>query len=107
MDKTLYKLFIKRYRQELRHMTQEELADLVGIAPSYISMLEQDNITRTRSPKLTLLRDIAYSLGVCPNDILHFPCLGCQLLEGCGKRQYFEDNGEDEDFFENNIIYYL
>lgn len=86
-------------------MTQEELAFLVNVAPSYISMFEQDNRTRTRSPKLNLIRDVAFSLEVCPNSIVVFPCACCELKENCKKRNDVKD--DNEHFFEDNIGYYI
>lgn len=78
---------------------------MVGVAPSYISFFEQDNSTRTRSPKLNLIRDIAYALKVCPNSIVVFPCNQCELKENCKKRNDVKD--DNEHFFEDNIGYYI
>jgi transcriptional regulator with XRE-family HTH domain len=86
-------------------MTQEELAYKCNISPSYISMLEQDNITRSRSPSLALIRDIAYALEVCPNDILNMECINCKLCNNCPKKQYIDE--DDDDFYKDNLIYYL
>ncbi|NRU52437.1 helix-turn-helix transcriptional regulator [Clostridium beijerinckii] len=105
MGTNLYTLYIKKYRKNLRHMTQEELAYKCGVAPSYISMLEQDNITRRRSPSLALVRDLAYSLEICPNDILIFRCSDCKFENSCNRKQYVEE--DNEDFYKDNLIYYL
>jgi DNA-binding XRE family transcriptional regulator len=100
----LYTLYIKKFRT-LRGYTQEQLADMVGISQAMIALLEADNSTRKKSPRLELLIRISNALGVCCNDILHFHCNGCSSYEICNKRQYLEN--DDDDFFENNIIYYL
>lgn len=89
----------------MRHMSQEELAYRSGLSPSYISMLEQSNVIRSRSPKLTIIRDIAIALEVCPNDLIHFSCFNCPLFSKCNKKHYLHE--EEEDFFDDNLIYYL
>lgn len=86
-------------------MTQEDLAFLIGVAPSYLSFYEQDNLTRTRSPKLNLIRDIGLALKICPNDLIILPCTSCELKNECKKRKYVKD--DNEHFFEDNIGYYL
>ena len=105
MSTNLYTLHIKKYRKNLRHITQEELAYKCNISPSYISMLEQDNITRSRSPSLALIRDIAYALEVCPNDIANMECIYCKLCNKCPKKKYITE--DEEDFYKDNFIYYL
>jgi DNA-binding XRE family transcriptional regulator len=98
-----YEILFKHFRN-FRHMTQEELAFLVKIAPSYLSMFEQNNTTRTRSPKLNLIRDVAFALNVCPNDIIYFPCKTCEMKDSCVRKKQVID---DDHNFENIINYYL
>jgi transcriptional regulator with XRE-family HTH domain len=86
-------------------MTLEELSYKSGVSVSYISRLENDNIIRDRSPNLKTLLKIAIALSVCPSDILTYECDGCEQNDGCNKRQYLED--DNEDFYDNNLIYYL
>jgi transcriptional regulator with XRE-family HTH domain len=100
----MYTLYIKKFRH-LRHLSQEELAFLSGISASYISRLESDNITRSRSPKLSVLLDISLALKICPRDILFYECINCVLSTECNKKQYLDEY--DDDFYENNVIYYL
>jgi predicted transcriptional regulator len=85
-------------------MSQESLAFKVGISQGYIAQLEMDNIVRRKSPKLSLILEISRALEVCPNDLVRFHCIGCEMEDTCPKRQYME---EDEDFFDDNLIYYL
>jgi transcriptional regulator with XRE-family HTH domain len=99
-----YILLFKKYRN-FRHMTQEELSFRIGLTPSYLSFFEQDNITRTRSPKLNLIRDIAYALKVCPNSIVIFPCNQCELRDNCRKRK--DVKNDNKNFFEDNLEYYI
>lgn len=80
--KMLYELAIKYYRHK-SHMSQEELAYKVGVSQAYIAMLEQSNITRKKSPKLSLIADIALALEVCPNKIMRFSCTNCSLNTKC------------------------
>jgi transcriptional regulator with XRE-family HTH domain len=96
-------LYIKKYRI-LRGYTQEQLADMVGISQAMIALLEAPNVTRRKSPRLKLLIKLAEALEICYNDILHFHCNECPMLSGCNKKQYLE---YDDDFFDNNLIYYL
>jgi transcriptional regulator with XRE-family HTH domain len=100
----LYTLYIKKFRI-LRGYTQEQLADLAGVSQAMIALLEADNSTRKKSPRLELLIRISNALSVCPSDILSFECDGCEQYKFCNKRQYIEE--DNEDFFEDNLIYYL
>lgn len=74
--KTIYK---EQYRQiglkiayyrKLRGLTQEELAEQVGVTPAFIEHLEAPNISKALS--LDTLFDIAAALGVAPHKFLHF-----------------------------------
>ena len=57
-------------RIKLRGLTQEELAEQVGLAPAFIGHLEAPNITKALS--LDALFDIAAVLGVSPHKFLLF-----------------------------------
>ena len=50
------------YFRKLRGLTQEELAEQVGLTPAYIGHIEAPNITKAIS--LDTLFDIAETLGV-------------------------------------------
>ena len=74
--KTIYK---EQYRQiglkiayyrKLRGLTQEELAEQVGLTPAYIGHLEAPNISKALS--LDTLFDIAAALDVAPQKFLTF-----------------------------------
>ena len=74
--KTIYK---EQYRQiglkiayyrKLRGMTQEELAEQVGVTPAFIGHLEAPNISKALS--LDALFDIASVLEVPPHKFLCF-----------------------------------
>lgn len=89
-------------------MTQQQLAEKVGVSQQYIALLEIDNIVRTRSPKLSMLLSIAIALKVCPHDILFYECNECALNINCQKRDYLEEeNDDDYDFFRDNLTFYL
>ena len=74
--KTIYK---EQYRQigikiayyrKLRGLTQEELAEQVGVTPAFIGHLEAPNISKALS--LDMLFDIAAVLEVPPHKFLCF-----------------------------------
>ena len=74
--KTIYK---EQYRQiglkiayyrKLRGLTQEELAEQVGVTPAFIGRLEAPNISKALS--LDTLFDIAAVLEVPPHKFLCF-----------------------------------
>lgn len=74
--KTIYK---EQYRQigikiayyrKLRGLSQEELAEQVGVTPAFIGHLEAPNISKTLS--LDTLFDIAAVLEVPPHKFLCF-----------------------------------
>ena len=74
--KTIYK---EQYRQiglkiayyrKLRGLTQEELAEQVGVTPAFIGHLEAPNISKALS--LDTLFDIATVLEVPPHKLLCF-----------------------------------
>ena len=74
--KTIYK---EQYRQiglkiayyrKLRGLTQEELAEQVGVTPAFIGHLEAPNISKALS--LDTLFDIAAVLEVPPHKFLYF-----------------------------------
>ena len=74
--KTIYK---EQYRQiglkiayyrKLRGLTQEELAEQVGVTPAFIGHLEAPNISKALS--LDTLFDIASALEVSPYKFLRF-----------------------------------
>ena len=58
------------YYRKLRGLTQEELAEQVGLTPAYISHLEAPNISKALS--LDTLFDIAAVLDVAPQKFLTF-----------------------------------
>ena len=60
---------IKRMRIE-KQLTQEELAEQVGLTPAYIGHLEAPNISKALS--LDTLFDIAAVLDVAPQKFLTF-----------------------------------
>ena len=60
---------VRRYRMD-RGLTQEELAEQVGLAPAFIGHLEAPNITKALS--LDALFDIAAVLEVSPYKFLVF-----------------------------------
>ena len=65
LAKTFMPAVIRRYR-DAAGMSQQELADQVGISKSYISSLELGY----RAPNLNLLVKIAQSLGVAPGEMV-------------------------------------
>ena len=96
----MYILYIKKYRQ-LRRITQEELALISGISPSYISTLESP--TRKKSPTLAILRDISIALKVCIKDIIYCDCNNCHIKNTCSKK----DNINYKDVAEKNFDFYI
>lgn len=58
------------YYHKLRGLTQEELAEQVGLTPAYIGHLEAPNISKALS--LDTLFDIAAALEVAPQKFLAF-----------------------------------
>lgn len=58
------------YYRKLRSLTQEELAEQVGLTPAFIGHLEAPNITKALS--LDALFDIAGALEVPPHKFLEF-----------------------------------
>ena len=58
------------YYRKLRGLTQEELAEQVGLTPAYIGHLEAPNISKALS--LDTLFDIASALDVAPQKLLLF-----------------------------------
>ena len=58
------------YYRKLRGITQEELAEQVGLTPAYIGHLEAPNIPKALS--LDTLFDIAAALDVAPQKLLLF-----------------------------------
>ena len=58
------------YYRKLRGLTQEELAEQVGLTPAYIGHLEAPNISEALS--LDTLFDIATALDVAPQKFLAF-----------------------------------
>lgn len=65
LAKTFMPAVIRRYR-DAAGLSQQELADQVGISKSYISSLELGY----RAPNLNLLVKIAQSLGVAPGEMV-------------------------------------
>lgn len=73
------RIYANRYRQiglkiayyrKLRGLTQEELAEKVGLTPAFIGHLEAPNITKALS--LDALFDISGVLEVSPHKFLMF-----------------------------------
>ena len=58
------------YYRKLRGLTQEELAEQVGLTPAFIGNLEAPNISKALS--LDTLFDIAAALEVSPHKFLTF-----------------------------------
>jgi len=58
------------YFRKLRGLTQEELAERVGLTPAYIGHVEAPNITKAVS--LDTLFDIAEALDILPYRFLTF-----------------------------------
>lgn len=58
------------YYRKLRGLTQEELAEQVGLTPAFIGHLEAPNISKALS--LDSLFDIATALEVPPHKFLNF-----------------------------------
>lgn len=58
------------YYRKLRGLTQEELAEQVGLTPAFIGHLEAPNIPKALS--LDALFDIATVLEISPHKFLHF-----------------------------------
>lgn len=58
------------YYRKLRGLTQEELAEQVGVTPAFIGHLEAPNILKALS--LDTLFDIAAALDVPPYKFLYF-----------------------------------
>ena len=58
------------YYRKLRGLTQEELAEQVGVTPAFIGHLEAPNILKALS--LDTLFDIAAALDVSPYKFLYF-----------------------------------
>ena len=58
------------YYRKLRGLTQEELAEQVGLTPAFIGHLEAPNIPKVLS--LDALFDIATALEVSPHKFLNF-----------------------------------
>lgn len=58
------------YYRKLRGLTQEELAEQVGLTPAFVGHLEAPNIIKALS--LDTLFDIAAVLDVPPNKFLSF-----------------------------------
>lgn len=58
------------YYRKLRGLTQEELAEQVGLTPAFVGHLEAPNITKALS--LDTLFDIAAVLDVAPSKFLSF-----------------------------------
>lgn len=58
------------YYRKLRGLTQEELAEQVGLTPAFVGHLEAPNITKALS--LDTLFDIASALNVSPHKFLTF-----------------------------------
>ena len=58
------------YYRKLRRLTQEELAEQIGLTPTFIGHLEAPNITKALS--LDTLFDIAVALEVSPHQFLTF-----------------------------------
>ena len=74
--KTIYKEQYRQiglkiaYSRKLRGLTQEELAEQVGVTPAFIGHLEAPNISKALS--LDTLFDIAAVLEVPPHKFLCF-----------------------------------
>ena len=65
LAKTFMPAVLRRYR-DAAGLSQQELADRVGIAKSYVSSLELGY----RAPNLNLLVKLARSVGVRPGELL-------------------------------------
>ena len=56
-----------RQLREMKELTQQELADLVGVTDAYITMLERG---KRKNPSLATLKRIARALGVPVEELL-------------------------------------
>lgn len=65
LAKTFMPGVLRRYR-DAAGLSQQELADSVGIAKSYVSSLELGY----RAPNLNLLVKIAYALNIRPGELV-------------------------------------
>ena len=65
LAKSFMPVVLRRYR-DVAGLSQQELADNIGIAKSYISSLELGY----RAPHLNLLVKIAQALGVRPGELV-------------------------------------
>ena len=99
----LYTLYIKKFR-EAKRMTQSELAFRIGKTQGYVSQIEADNTSRTRSPKLIDLIKIADILDICANDLFRLRCIDCQRFDKCTRHENLE---QDDEYFKEHLEYYI
>lgn len=83
-------------------MTLKELSEKTGLSISYLSRLEDDNSTRSRTPTLITLEKIAIGLSVCPTDLIFYLCTNCQI-NNCKKRDSIDLNK----LIEENLNFYI
>lgn len=62
--------FAVAYYRKLRGLTQEELAEKVGVSLNHISSVEAPNVTR--GPSVDLLFSIAKVLEISPYQLFYF-----------------------------------
>ncbi len=89
-DKSIFQNQIRRIMKE-RHVSQRELADMLGVQPSSVSRY----VTGERSPDLDVLVQIANELKVSLNELLGADTVDpdVTILEKC----YFRCKQEDRD----------
>lgn len=99
----VYKYLGKRLRHRKR-IRQKDLARKSGLSASYISHLEKDNCIRDRTPTLQTLESVAIAMGICPRDMVIYPCIRCQLFSNCKKEK---DMREPNEIIKEILDYYI
>ena len=67
------------YSRKLRGMTQEQLAERVGISRSHLSLIEAPNHVQAFS--LDILYSISDALNISPSDLLNATCALPKLVK--------------------------
>lgn len=88
----------------MQNMSQSKLAEKCGVDRSYISKLEQDNFSRTVSPRLSFILTLAEALNACPNLILRLHCEDCHNFSKCTRHEHLED---DTTYINEHLEYYI
>ena len=85
MDKKLIARRIRQYRH-LEKISQERLADKVGVSDTYIRKLEAG----TRTPSLAMVMALAVALNTTPDHLL-LPATGMDRTSGSGILELLHD----------------